>query len=1066
MLDFGASPGVIWLSSPTMDGWGKNRVTEIKTKITGQNGVTFASHGRDVSTSVGIFYILSGYCNWTGPTRVSGALLWVRAQDALPAGDIYVIDGDSGWGGQFRFDGAWTLSQNFFLSGLGPQGDGGAVYLPANGCVTLNGVVTLVGDASFGSPTAGAGGVLFRNEVRGPGRLILPNGGTYYFYATNSFSGLDISGATTINVVEGGTLGSGRVWLRGNDKRAFNFHEVPSLAVTNEFRTAGTLGLSLTHSNISIEKNLTVDSLAFTNFSELAIGGKFSAGTLKATGSRDVTLGTEQVKACAAGATLGVGNAADSVLGVPLSDGTGTLSLTKKGTGTVELPLVSRTYTGPTTVAAGTLKLNDNPLLSKSLAYWLDASCEEDFVKDASTGVITTWNSHGGYANISFSTSVGTPTWGTAAKVNGLDVVTTKKADGTPDRLVASAAADHRTVFLVCRPQTAVSMGGVIGKKDADVGLRMGTQATPNAWEVSNFGSWTLHTTLGTRWDGVSGSAPIDLGNAHILTLVHDKDNWKSNVSWGGSTASCLFTPALGYYLNATRYYEGDYCEVLAFDRVLTESEMRVVENYLSKKWLNRTIWEDEQKPELLPSGTVLTVETGATLDLAGCSVTVASLVGNGTITNSSDTAATLTVTGGGSFTGHLGGKTTLAMGANAAAGAVVTEGATLATTGGMLTTGTHVLTPPTNGLAYWCDAGLRDTILLDSSNEVTGWVSRVASSSSMLVNTGDKMPGSKTRTKPTYAADALGGKPCLSFTGNNALWSSAMSPVRSMFVVVAANGAQTGNCAGIWGISGMDRGFRFSNNTTSVEGGGGGVRFTGPGDWVTLDGVAMGTSGFDLGNGTVRVIGARMDSAHHTDAYFTDELRLGANGATRATNLGNYSGNPSFVGYVGEVLAYDRELSDNEMKQVENYLIAKWKNASWTEDDPPAESEPGFAGGALSIASGASATVADGTSVGVLSGGGSLAGNVTAFGFDVTVKPDGTTDTLTVNGTVTLDSTAYLHVNDAQNLQNGVFGTFLQATGIVGRFADSNLEKPNGWSVSRTRARVFRSSGTVLIFR
>ena len=83
-----------------------------------------------------------------------------------------------------------------------------------------------------------------------------------------------------------------------------------------------------------------------------------------------------------------------------------------------------------------------------------------------------------------------------------------------------------------------------------------------------------------------------------------------------------------------------------------------------------------------------------------------------------------------------------------------------------------------------------------------------------------------------------------------------------------------------------------------------------------------------------------------------------------------------------------------------------------------------------------------------------------------MTVKPDGTTDTLTVDGTVTLDSTAYLRVNNPENLQNGVFGTFLQATGIVGRFVDSNLEKPNGWSVTSTKAQVFRSSGTVLIFR
>ena len=493
---------------------------------------------------------------------------------------------------------------------------------------------------------------------------------------------------------------------------------------------------------------------------------------------------------------------------------------------------------------------------------------------------------------------------------------------------------------------------------------------------------------------------------------------------------------------------------------------MRIVENYLSEKWLNRTIWNDTQTaPAPLPAGTALTVETGATLDLAGCSATVASLSGNGTITNSSETAATLTVTGGGSFTGHVGGKTTLAMGADSAAGAVVTEGATLAATGGTLATGTHILTPPTNGLAYWCDAGQRDTILLNSSNYVTGWVSRAASSAAMLVNTGT-MPNSNSRTKPTYSSDALGGKPCLSLTGGNAFWSSANTPVRTMFVVVAANGTQTGNCAGIWGITGIDRGLRFSNNSTSVEGNGGGVRFTGPKDWVSLDGVRKDANSLPLGSGTVRVIGARMDPANHTEAYFRDELGLGTEGATRATTLGNYSGNPSFVGYVGEVIAYDRALSDNEMKQVENYLIAKWKDASWTEGNPPVESEQGLAGGTLSVASGASATVASGMSVGFLSGAGTLVGDVTADGFDVTVKPDGTTDTLTVNGTVTLDGTAYLRVNNPENLQNGVFGTFLQATGIVGRFADSNLEKPNGWLVTSTRAQVFRSSGTVLIFR
>lgn len=1066
-LDFGASPGIFWTSSPSIDGWGANRILDVNTKITGQNGVTFASHTGNDGNKPGIIGIHAGYNEWSGPTRVSGAILWVFGEDALPEGDIYVEDGDNDCGSQFRFDQAgWTMNQNFFLSGSGPLMDGNFVMYLQNGMVTLNGAVTLTGDAAIGCASAGKGGIKFRNRVGGPGSLILKNGGTFNFYTTNSYDSLDVTGATALNMVSNGTFGAGRVWLRGNSKRTFGFKEVSSLTVTNDFRVAGTLDVSLTHAKVAVTKDLSANSLSLTNFSELAIGGDFTAGKVMATGSRNVTFGTEQVKACSAGAVLGVGDSSDFVLGLPLSDGTGTLGLTKNGTGTVELPLIAREYTGPTTVAAGTLKLNDNPLLSKSLVYWLDASCEDDFEKDATTGAITKWNSHGGSKDISFSPYSGSAVWGTAEKINGLNVVSMNQSGTTADRLGASASADHHTVFVVCRTQTAILMGGLIGKKQADVGFRMNSgSGTPSSWEAHS-GGWTLNTTGTIRRDGVKGSA-IDVGNTHIFTLIHDRDGWAPSVTWSSNpTASCDFTAALGGYYSMDRYYAGDYCEILAFDRVLTEPEMRVVENYLSEKWLDKTIWTDTQATPLLPSATALTVETGAMLDLAGCSVTVASLTGNGTITNSSSTAATLTVTGGGSFTGKIGGNTTVSLGADSIVGAALAEGASVIAAGGTLSAGDHLYTPPTNGLAYWCDAGRRDTILLDDSNCVTGWVSRASSSSSMLVSSGT-LPNSDGRTKPTYSANALGGKPCLAFTGaSDAIWSSTKTPVRSVFIALAANGSQTRNCAGVWGVSGADRGFRFSNNSTTIEGGAGGVRPTGPGDWVSLDGVSKGTAGLALGDGTVCVIGARLELANHVEAFFVNELGLGTDGATRATVLGKYYGNPSFVGYIGEVVAYDRALSDSEMKQVENYLIEKWKTASWTEGNPPDESESGLVDGTLSVADGATVAVADGTEVGTLSGAGTLSGDVTADGFEVTVKVDGTTDTLTVDGTVTLGDTAYLQVNNPQNLQNGVFGTFLQAEGITGRFSGSNLEKPNGWRVTTTKAQVFRSSGFKIILR
>jgi len=90
----------------------------------------------------------------------------------------------------------------------------------------------------------------------------------------------------------------------------------------------------------------------------------------------------------------------------------------------------------------------------------------------------------------------------------------------------------------------------------------------------------------------------------------------------------------------------------------------------------------------------------------------------------------------------------------------------------------------------------------------------------------------------------------------------------------------------------------------------------------------------------------------------------------------------------------------------------------------------------------------------------------VSADGFEVTVKPNGTVDKLTVDGTVTFNAGAHLQVNDFSYLVNGNFETFLDATGNVGTFATSNLEKPYGWTLRNGRGQVYRANGFMLIFR
>ena len=134
------------------------------------------------------------------------------------------------------------------------------------------------------------------------------------------------------------------------------------------------------------------------------------------------------------------------------------------------------------------------------------------------------------------------------------------------------------------------------------------------------------------------------------------------------------FRPALGGYFtthpqNPFRPYGGEYAEVIAYNRVLTDAERQKVEDYLARKWYSKDFYgTTEQSASVLPESTALTIKTGGTLDLNGVSATVASLSGIGAITNSG-AAATLTVTGESTFAGVVGGPVTLSL-AGGASGA------------------------------------------------------------------------------------------------------------------------------------------------------------------------------------------------------------------------------------------------------------------------------------------------------------------------------------------------------------------------------------------------------------
>ena len=438
-------------------------------------------------------------------------------------------------------------------------------------------------------------------------------------------------------------------------------------------------------------------------------------------------------------------------------------------------------------------------------------------------------------------------------------------------------------------------------------------------------------------------------------------------------------------------------------------------------------------------------------LDLAGSDVTVASLAGTGLITNSSDRAATLTVTGSSTFSGEVRGNVALSM-AGGTLAASLSDDASLAVAGNS-TLGVYNYQPPTEGLLWWMDASDASTITTNASGQVTGWTSKGGAAVSFAPD--------GTLPKPVYApvghANAMGGKPAIWFdgTGRTRLAGSASKSVRTTFLVwnATAAGVAKTTAAGVYGYKNVDAGIRYWTNQ--------GIQYCytcspfSDVDACYVDGNKLPISAY----GTSGSVPVPADVVHVLSAV----AGAGRAAPEKTYVFGSYHGanDRCFIGWICEAIAYDRCLSESERKQVENYLIAKWKGAG-------AIAPNATVGGNVTVASGATLTAAAGSplAVGTLSGAGAISGNVSADGFEVTVKPNGTVDKLTVDGTVTFNAGAHLQVNDFNYLVNGNYETFLDATDNVGTFATSNLEKPYGWTLRNGHGQVYQTNGFMLIFR
>ncbi len=1074
-LAFGDAPGIIWKSTPT-DGQGRGLV--VQTRITGTQGVTFASRTvpGNKNAAYALYQMKGNVAGWTGPTYVYNARLWLLGGTTgfLPAGgEVYIRGNRQPFSAQLMSNGL-TLDQRFHFSGYGPQGyrcDGGdglgALYAAA-GKTVFNGTTTLEDETLVN--VAGSGvQVVLNGAVEGPGLLALTGTGSVALNAANTFSGgLRVSnhanaagGAPTVTAARGDSLGTGPVTVTAG-RLVF----APGLAqqtVANAITSTSSQAVSLEYSDVAFTgpvafAKTSVDTVTTTKAcSSIGVGAEADFGEVAWVNSA----GQGEVYAAADGVTFKAGGAADFTLNAAMRDGAaGRLGFTKTGANTVTL-VGAKAYTGPTTVLGGTLRLEGDILESPSIAYWLDASKPETVDVDE-TGRVTAWRSVVGDYAFAAGTYTGpngtevypTPTYTREKKINGHDVVTFNNLTADDhEALAGTADATQRSVFIVTRVnKCCLPFGGLFGRMNADNGLRVNPGFTSTAGGWNHTVSAYKYNTDGILYkDGVQGkdNTAFNFGDVQVLTQFHAYDRTDSPGSYA------TFRPSLGLYsayaAGDKSYYRAvaaDVCEVIAFDRVLTAAERQRVENYLSVKWRGAACHAaPESVPPTLAAGTSLALRAGATLDLHGADVTVAALTGEGAITNTAARAATLRVTGETAFSGTVGGAVKLVTGGAAQLKVAVQAGADLRLEGEGAQVGAYAEAIPTDGLGYWLDAGRAETVLMNEAGEVTNWLSRAASTAAGFEYTAETKLGNYASAAPhAYEPTGLNGKPAVHFTATEQIMkSTAMVHARTFFLVAKLDGEQM-DMGAPWGIWNQDVEYRFSGKTSTG-------RITSlslvtpavPGDTLRINGsdiplVTM-TTEHELGS-DVFLLSFRLDDARQDleSARLYNYHGLNRNNTDRGAKQ-----------WVGEMICYERALTDDEYAAVEGYLTRKW-----------------IASGTGALPS-APAVFADGAALSLCGGGGTFAGDLGLNGPFVVDARGGTSLTpLVVTGSLVLGEAATAEVRNHLNLegnrrhaalvvQGGVTGGFAAVLGLEGAWRF--VREGGTWSV-------LHALGTQIILR
>jgi autotransporter-associated beta strand protein len=258
--------------------------------------------------------------NWTGGTIIENGTLQLNADDAAGSGTIKIGNTDTSAGTRSLTLNGATISNDVETRIMTHTGFLGTITATGSTASTVNGNVTIypaiAGPASSGGHLVGSGGLRLMGQ-------------------------LNVAGGQTTIVHRTGTVEYG-----GGGNTAF------TLQVTGTAKLAANNGIStLATAHLGASGGGTLD---LSGFNQTLVGITKGANAATVTNS------------AATPSVLTIEGASDHSFAGTINNGNGGISLVKRGASTFTLP-GAHTYTGDTTVEAGTLSLG-NPFLADASA--------------------------------------------------------------------------------------------------------------------------------------------------------------------------------------------------------------------------------------------------------------------------------------------------------------------------------------------------------------------------------------------------------------------------------------------------------------------------------------------------------------------------------------------------------------------------------------------------------------------------------------------------------------------------------------------------------------------------